>query len=349
MSTVPYDVPVPVRAEVPVPRQVVVGDPRHGVVRYARQLRGAVASALAWRPDHDPGDPTGPVPVEAVHVHFTDKLFGGTPQAAADRFRELATRHAVTVTLHDLPQASDGRHHAARGRAYAAVAEHARAIVCNSHHEVSLLRESTGEATPAHVIPLPLVGGVRPWTRPADAPAAVVEAAVLGFYYPGKGHDDVAEALLSLADDPRPRRLTVLGAASSGHDAELDELVRRCRARGLQVDVTGYLSDEQLTERVRTSGVPVVAHQHVSASGSLNSWISGGRRPLVRDNRYSREMEALRPHTLTRYPVGGLAEALRAAADDPGSTWLGDDAVLSPGLPDVAAAYLDWWREDVPW
>jgi glycosyltransferase involved in cell wall biosynthesis len=338
MSTSPAD----------VPRQVVVGDPRHGVVRYARQLQAAVASVTSWRPDQDRRP--GPADAEAVHVHFTDKLFGGTPQAAADRFRELADRHAVSVTLHDLPQASDGRHHAARGRAYAQVAASARAVVCNSHHEVALLRESTGRATPAHVIPLPLVGAVPTPSPSAGAgSAAVVEAAVLGFYYPGKGHDDVADALLALADDPRPRRLTVLGGASQGHDAELDELVRRCGAEGLQVDVTGYLSDDELAERVRTSAVPVVAHQHVSASGSLNSWISGGRRPLVRDNRYSREMDALRPHTLTRYPAGGLTQALRAAADDPGSTWLGDDAVLSPGLPDVAAAYLEWWREEVPW
>jgi glycosyltransferase involved in cell wall biosynthesis len=332
-----------------VPHQVVVGDPRHGVVRYADQLRGAVASALSRQHGHGVSGLLHRGAPEAVHVHFTDKLFGRTPQAAAAWFRELSRRHAVSVTLHDLPQASDGRHRSARERAYAQVVADARAVVTNSHHELALLQESTGAVTTARVIPLPLVGAATRAPRPGSAAATSIEAAVLGFYYPGKGHDDVADALLDLTDDPRPLALTILGAASEGHDGELAELVDRGRVRGLRVDVTGYLSDEELARAVRRPAVPVVAHQHVSASGSLNSWISGGRRPLVRDSRYAAEMDALRPHTITRYPPGGLAAAIRAAADDPASTWLTEDAVLSPGLSEVAVAYLDWWREGVPW
>ena len=333
-----------------VPRLLVDGDPRHGVVTYARQLDQAITLTLG----EDGPPPARPVePGEPLHVHFTDKLFGSTPLAAADRFADLAARHPVSVTLHDLPQPSDGRHRTARERAYARVVGDARAVVCNSHHELDLLADTLGHDPPttSGVIPLPLPttvddDGRRP-TRTLG-----LEAAVLGFFYPGKGHDDVAEALLeawrSSAGGARPR-LHVLGAASGGHDEDLRRFVADCGARGLGVEVTGYLDEPDLVRHSRLPVVPVVAHQHISASGSLNSWIAAGRRPLVRTSRYTREMAALRPHTVTLYEPGRLAQAICAAADDPGSTWLGQDAVLAPRLPDVAAAYLGWWRETVPW
>ena len=88
------------------------------------------------------------------------------------------------------------------------------------------------------MLPLPLVGGVRPRTRPADAPAPVVEAAVLGFYYPGNGHDDVAEALRSITDEPLPRRLTVLGAASTAAGLAVEECDERFST--VEATETGY-------------------------------------------------------------------------------------------------------------
>lgn len=335
-----------------IPHQLVVGDPRHGVVRYAHQLRGAVASSLPGRSaGHD-----APVGGDAVHVHFTDRLFGSTPEAAADRFVDLARRRPVSVTLHDLPQQSDGRHRLARETSYARVAAAARAVVCNSRHELTLLRQCVTAAAlpPTTVIPLPIVGAGR--TGPGHVVGLPVrlEAAVLGFWYPGKGHDDVVAALLEAHGGTRGRprrrpRLTVLGGASDGHEDELAAFVRDSAERGARVEVTGYLPDEELVRRSRRVAVPVVAHQHVSASGSLNSWIAAGRRPLVRDSRYAREMALLRPGTMTTYPPDGLAAALRAAAEEPAGTWLSEDAVLFPHLPDVAAAYLAWWREVVPW
>ena len=49
------------------------------------------------------------------------------------------------------------------------------------------------------------------------------------------------------------------------------------------------------TDRLRRVGVGLVAHANLSASGSLNSWLAAGRRPLVRTSDYAHEMAALRP------------------------------------------------------
>ncbi|MBC7724715.1 MAG: hypothetical protein H7146_08205 [Burkholderiaceae bacterium] len=108
--------------------------------------------------------------------------------------------------------------------------------------------------------------------------------------------------------------------------------------------VTGFLADAELERRARLAAVPVAAHRHVSASGSIGSWISAGRRPLVAASRYVDEMARLRPGTMTVYPEGGLAEAIRVALADPASTWLAPGAHAGPDLNDVAASYLGWWR-----
>jgi glycosyltransferase involved in cell wall biosynthesis len=326
-----------------VPRLLVSGDPRHGVVHYAADLRDAVAVAEpAARPARG-----GP-----AHVHFTDRLFGDSPPAAAEAFTDLARRSPLTVTLHDLPQESDGRHHEARRRCYAAVAAASRGVVCNSRHELTLLRRCTDERVlpPTTVIPLP-VGPLRPVPEGAPGPrASRPDVAVLGFFYPGKGHADVADALRVLRGSTGAEAtLTVLGGPSAGHEAELDDLVRRTREDGVAVEVTGYLPEADLLRRSRAAAVPVVAHRHVSASGSLNSWITAGRRPLVRAGGYASEMAELRPGTLTVYEPTGLAEAVAAALAEPATTWLAPDAVLSPGLAEVAAAYLRWWREGPSW
>ncbi|OII26314.1 hypothetical protein BIV04_12495 [Frigoribacterium sp. MCBA15_019] len=354
-------------AELPV--VVTHHDPQHGVATYAAQIAATVEARtgrdlsldvadLLEVPDAD----TVEVTVPRAHLQFTDRLWGPSPLAAADVVEDLADTTALTVTLHDLPQPSDGeRNLRRRGEAYGRVVAAARGVVVNSEHERSLLREWVGFDGPVEVIPLPV--DRHPLTGPRPEPDG--DVAVIGFFYPGKGHAEVVAAVAGLgaarhdAGDrdgsgaTRPESdatgVVALGRASSGHEAELQQLVDEAAALGVPFGATGYLDDATLLDRARRASVPVAAHQHVSASGSIATWIAAGRRPLVPDTRYSREMATLRPGTLTLYPDDGLAAAIATALADPASTWLDDDARTLPGLDEVADAYAAWWAEGVRW
>ncbi|MDQ6729722.1 MAG: hypothetical protein M3022_05360 [Actinomycetota bacterium] len=326
------------------PLHLVPGDPRHGVAIYARQVAricGAVVS------DAPPGPRT--VAVGPVHLHFTDRIWGDSPEAAAAAIEALATQHSVSVTLHDLPRPSDGPlNHPRRADCYRRVAAASRGIVCNSHHEAALLREVLGPLTgrsPA-IIPLPVVAA----PRTAGRPRPRSEVALLGFIYPGKGHLQAIEAVARTRGlDPEKPAVVALGTTSPGHAAETDALRVRADELGVRFSVSGYLNDEELIDRCRRAAVPLAAHRQISASGSIGTWIAAGRRPLVADSRYAREIDVLRPGTVYRYPANELSGAIAGALIDPACTWLGDDAVLAPDLADVASAYVHWWTRRVCW
>ena len=329
------------------PLHLIGGDPRHGVVRYARQLAHSCGALVADAPPA-PGAAIAPGP---VHVHFTDRIWADSPEAAAARIETLAAHDPLTVTLHDLPQSSDGpRNLARRADCYRRVAAVSRGIVCNSHHEAALLGDVLGERAgrSATVIPLPVMPGAG--ARAPGRPPARSEVALLGFIYPGKGHLDAIEAVATLrtAGDDAPT-VVALGTTASGHDGDADRLRVRADALGVRFSVAGYLDDAALTARCRAAAVPLAAHRHISASGSIGTWITAGRRPLVADSRYAREIDALRPGTVRRYPAEDLAGAITRALADPDSTWLADDAVLAPDLQDVSDAYVDWWTTQVRW
>ncbi len=319
------------------PLLVVHDDAQHGVAAYARQLAAAMGSdatvPLAALDDLAAGTP--------VHLQFTDRLWASSPEAAADAIRLIARRHPLTVTLHDLPQPSDGeRNLPRRAAAYAAVVAASRGAVCNSAHEAALLREFTDERAISAVIPLP-VDAAPPGDEVSDLDDSV---GVLGFFYPGKGHDEALDAAVA-ASVPR---LTILGRASDGHDADLAAFAARGADAGVEVEVTGYLPDDALLRRCRRAGVPVVAHRHVSASGSLGSWIAAGRRPVVVRNRYVDEMARLRPGSMTVVEPDRLAMAVAACRAQPSRTFQDPGVTIPFGIADAAAAYRAWWR-DVAW
>lgn len=306
----------------------------HGVAMYGREMAEAVRATdpsieIVGADQRDAADRGAP-----LHVHFTDRLWGRSPEEASQAFVALAARRAVSVTLHDVPQASDGERNLPRRRAaYAAVAEAARGVAVNSEHERALLGEERVWTGPAVSIPLPV-------ELQADAPRPPADGSigVLGYFYPGKGHDEAARAAAAAGIT----RMTVLGRASDGHAAELEEFVRRAAARGVEVEVTGWLDDHEIARRGRAVSVPVIAHRHVSASGSLASWIGWGRRPVAVRNRYMDEMAALRPGTLQTVDESELAVAARAAIERPETTWHGLTR-LPMSWPDAAEAYVEWW------
>jgi len=312
-----------------LPALLHLGDAGHGVDRYAR----TIARAVGGTPQRLADD----APPPRAHAHFTDRLWGADAATAAARFEALAEGREITVTLHDVPQASDGpTRRPRRVDAYRRVVEASSGVVCNSEHERRLLGEALGRDVAARVIPLQ----VTPTAAPSPRPSPDGSVAVLGFFYPGKGHREVVAAAAALSARPR---VVALGRASAGHEGELAELVDEAGRLGVDFGATGFLPDAELLERSRAAAVPVIAHRHVSASGSLTDWIAAGRRPIVVDSAYFREMAQLRPGTTTPVPLDGLAAAIEQALRHPESTWQDASAVTRPHLDDTARAYLDFW------
>ena len=312
---------------------VLAGPAGHGVRLHAHTLaRHTPGAHLANIED-------GPLPPGPVHLHFTDRIFGRDALDAAGQVARLVGDRPMTVTLHDLPQPSDGGSFARRRLGYARVVAGARGVQLSSEHERDLLREvwrveGTGDLPPVAVVPLPVDRPSR-WGPPADdgdqpgAPGVVV----LGFVYPGKGH---AETLRAMSALPPAVPLTAVGVASLGHQDLVDQLGRDAAAQGRAFECTGYVTDDVLADRIARAGVPVCAHTHVSASGSIGRWIAGGRRPIVTPGGYVEELRRRAPWAVTVAP--DLPAAIELALREPASTWI-DEVEWDPGaLPDTARA-----------
>lgn len=278
-----------------------------------------------------------------VHVHFTDRIFGSNAAAAASVFEELASRRPVSVTLHDIPQPSDGRSFAARSDAYSRVVAHARAVVVSSRFERDLLL--THAEVPAgreiHVDPLPIDPPAL-LSRPGEpaSGSAIPTVGLLGFIYPGKGHHQV---LAALGLGNRPADVVALGRASDGHRDLIDQLMVVARERGRRFRATGFLSEKALTAAARKVTVPVVAPTHVSASGSVGRWIASGRRPVVTHHPFFEELRDRAPWALTL--TDDLPTALDEALADPRSTWIDPRLWDERHVPSTArAAAVQWSR-----
>ncbi|WP_170219207.1 hypothetical protein [Nocardioides litoris] len=316
------------------PRHLVLGDPQHGVARFGAHMAEACgadvvrsAEALA----------TG----EPVHLHLTDRLLARTSADAAAVVELLAQGHRLTVTLHDVPQPTDGPSFEARAAAYARIVAAAHAWAVCSHHERALVERWCSPGTPGEVLPLP----VPDRAGPAETVPLHLEPVlgVFGFVYPGKGHRQVVRAAAALRRAGVPARVLAAGAPAAGHDDDVEDLRALAEVRGVPLEVTGRLPDDELVDVLRSVAVPVLAHRNVSASGSLTDWLSAGRRPLVRDGVYAREMAALRPGTATLFTDDRLADAALDALRRPASTWLARDVDLRPFLDDTVRGYLAWW------
>jgi glycosyltransferase involved in cell wall biosynthesis len=204
-------------------------------------------------------------------------------------------------------------------------------VVCSAH-ERSGLRALGGDAD--HVLPLPIDARLVP-----AAPRPEPTVGVLGWVYPGKGHAELAEALATLG---RPTTLVALGAVSAGHEGLDAELAERCAVLGVGFRCTGYLDDMTLLQEAARVAVPVCPHRHVSASASIGSWLSAGRRPLVAEGGYARETAERLPGALR--VTDDLPTAIAGALDDPSSTVLPADVPVGPTTAEAAAAQDDLLR-----
>lgn len=346
----------------PPPVQLVIGPRGHGVVDYAADLAAAVQRL---------DDRTAVVHVrdlraaqnhaksaERVHVHVTDRLLGGSPEEAAVNLESLAAVTRLTISIHDAPQTSDGRSLSRRIAAYTRFLHAADGAVVNSGHEQLLVAEFLPGAPTPHPIPLGTRDPSRsPRSRPAPVPHAQRDLTVLiaGHVYPGKGHaqaiDAAADAGRTLtASGERVGKVVVraIGAPSPGHADDIVALGQDAAARGVRFEVTGFLTDDDFSDRMNDEGIPVAAHQHVSASRSMLDWIEKGRRPLVAASRYAEEMTLLRPGTMTLYGATELPSMLMALWRDPERSRLDPAVSLAPSILDAAAEYRAWWAGLAP-
>ncbi|MDJ0392866.1 hypothetical protein QMK17_05925 [Rhodococcus sp. G-MC3] len=328
---------------------LVVGPRTHGVVRYAVAVHGALNGTgdrqrIAYAHTPHPGIPTELADCTLVHVHVTDRLFGRTPAHATAALSTMirGIGRPVSVTLHDLPQHSDGSGMVARAAFYRDVAEHAAGVVVSSQHEASLFREHVSERIDPEVVPLMIETPVieTPMiVRASEGPRTV---GVLGFVYPGKGH---AEAMDAAKELPADIGFVALGMPSPGHEYLVDELRSAADRSGRSFEITGFLDDEELRARAATITVPVAYHRHLSASGSINTWIACGRKPLVPRGSYTEELNARSPGVVTLHEDG--QDALRAsmsdAVDDPARTWIAPSVSPVPSAADVARMYDDFF------
>lgn len=324
---------------------LIVGPREHGVARFGIGLVEALRDngfGTATQYAADIGSVRMPTDSRGVHLQFTDRLFGDTPERAAAAVRTVAeTVRArggrVTATLHDLPQPSDGTPYPRRRTAYGAVADLIDGVVVSSDHERALMTEAGLHPRRTAVVPLPMDAVCDdPPQLGTDAPTV----GIFGFVYPGKGH---AEVIAALEAAPADVEVLVLGAPSAGHEDLIGALAGDCARVGRPFRVTGHITDADLRAALRGVTVPVAPHRHVSASGSLNSWISAGRRPLAPANRYTREIDARSPGTISLYAdtPAGLRDALARALDDPATTWLPPGTTCAPTRDEAARQYAD--------
>ncbi|WP_111767859.1 glycosyltransferase [Nakamurella deserti] len=338
------------------------GPDDHGVTLFGRRLFDAAlalgfggSALVAASPAALPSLlDTVPLGTRLVHLQVNDWLFADSSSTARDRLLDVASRLrrrgvALSVTFHDLPHTEvSASLYRRRAATYAAVAAVAAGVVVSSRHEAELLTRAVSAADPTAtpptvtVIPLPVAAGPAP-ARPAppalrgDTPTV----GVFGFLYPGKGHVEVIEELAGIQPAVR---LLAIGRASTGHEHLLGDLGELARVHGIDFATTGYVPDEDVDVLLRSVDVPVAPAAQVSASGSINSWITAGRRPLALAGDYTREIAARRPDCLRLYAPGELRELVLAALADPESTWLPRGAVTGPGPAVVARRYVDWLR-----
>ncbi|OBB57711.1 hypothetical protein A5757_19775 [Mycobacterium sp. 852013-51886_SCH5428379] len=329
---------------------MIVGPAEHGVTRFGIDLAQSLRDNGFDHPHLRAADADAALrlpPQGALHLQFTDRVFGRTPEEAAEAVRAVVDGirgrgGRVTATLHDLPQPSDGTHHHRRRTAYAQVVALLDGVVVNSEHERILLAEDDLQPRRVAVVPLP-VQAVSASPPPHDGPRTV---GIFGFLYPGKGHAEVVAALAGLVPEVG---IVALGAPSPGHADLVDQLTDECARSARSFRVTGHLPDDEVAHALQAVTVPVAPHRHVSASGSLNSWIGAGRRPLAPANRYSREVHARNPDAVLLYPdtPAGLRDALLATLDRPAVTWLPPGTTCTPSRADAAGQYaglLEQWH-----
>ena len=310
----------------PVPGPATSGVARHAL-DVAELLR---ASGVEVVVTCDLAPPAGPVDVTCVP--FTDALFGDDVASAAAALGTWAVTapRPLVVVLHDVPGTDpDPARDARRLAGYRRVVAAADSVVVCSQREAADLRSGTGVdpvLLPLPVVPLPPPGPMPAW---ADRPTV----GVLGFVYPGKGHEDALSVVAALGGGAR---VVALGGVSPGHGALLDGLHATAGSLGVELHATGPLSAADLHAAALATTVPFAAYRTLGASGSLVTWLTCGRRPVVAAGPQAAELTARWPGSLLVVDRAELPALVGAALAGRVSTWR--EAPLPPDGTGAALA-----------
>ena len=273
---------------------VLFGDPTDGVHIYAERT-AQVRSDSGRRSTVLPSgtEVSGTVGHDAVHVHVTDRIVESDPARWAQLLHAVRVAGvALVVTLHDLPQRAEGSDRYQR-RAVAArsIASLAHLVCVSSEHERQC---AAAIGIPASTVPHPIF-----------APSTTITTGTLqrrrrsltvaGFVHPGKGVLELVDAIGCVGGTELDGwHLRLVGDVVPRHRDHLHDIVSSCRRNGLPVVHTGPVDDRRWLQELTSAGVAICSHRHMSASGSVLSWIAAGRRPLVSDTAFARELEAER-------------------------------------------------------
>lgn len=315
---------------------LVIGPDRHGVVLHSLQIAAACGQQVIRQLVSEP-ERLVLRDTDVLQVGYTDRLFAPTAEASAAAFARLADAAdaagvALSVTLHDVP-AGDSALQLRRARGYAAVTARCRGVVVNSWSELARVQDVCGHVRSLRVIGLP----IDPVPDVLAAPAGS-DVVVLGYLYPDRGYEQV------LSELPDGSELVALGTASDGHEDLPEIYAELARQAGRRWQCSGYLDDGELSRRLASAAVAVAPNPRVSASGSINSWLTHGRRPLVARSPYAEEFEREHPGCIALYDPdepGQLHGLITDRLRDPGLTVLDPGRRVSSNLDRVATAYLD--------
>src|SRR5690349_16742340 len=283
-------------------------------------------------------------PCHCGHDSGDRPALGDTPEEAAAGGRRPPRRAPLALALHDIPQPAEGGAWYRRRRdAYAAMTDQADVVVVASEHERDSLERCCRDADGARtcttrvvVVPLPVEPG-----KGAPPPPDVheLEVGVLGYLYPGKGIEDVLSAAACLRRSGQAVRVTCIGTVAEGHAEHAAALAARAAEVGIPFRVTGFVPDHELRSRLRAVAVPLAPHRHISASGSINTWLEAGRRPTSLPSPYAHELADRLPGTLL--VVDDLETGILDALDHPERTWLGSGVVLGPSASEAGSRHAD--------
>ncbi len=302
-----------------------------------------------------------PSTVRLLHLHVNDWLFADQQAGADQRIAALAHRlkrrgMTLTVTLHDLPQVSDGPVlFRRRANTYRAIVRQTGGVVVSSRHERALLLDALAdgpgmdhqraapgtEDTDVDVIPLPIDSRragcprralARTRCRPSGSSAISIRARAIARCWRSWPECGPPSPCWPSADRRNGTPSCCRNCGPSPNDG------------GIGFRCTGYVSDADVVQELRGVLVPLAPHTHVSASGSINSWIAAGRRPLVPAGRYVGELADRLPGSVCVYRPGELRQAVDRAIANPESTWLPAGFRAGPTTVEVASRYLAWLR-----
>jgi glycosyltransferase involved in cell wall biosynthesis len=340
-----------------------LGAPEGGINRYGRILAGAMRSRddvevierSARATDGGPrglralaGAAVALARADATVVQYSRyRLWANGPLRLLQlALVHLALRCRTIVVLHDVPRRpGDG----GRAEEWALKLNLllARAAVVHGVEERERLTRSRHRCrlvTMPHFIESRALPDRDDARRRLQVPPDETVLGMLGWIHPRKNH---AAAVKTLAALGRPARLWLIGAPPTGGDAYIAELMAVARAVGVEdkVEITGYVTDEDLNARLAALDVALCPYLDASASGSLATLLAARKPVVATDLPAFREQHAQVGQLvrLVHTPSPDcLAAAVRDALQEPQPPpTRGADALAAFSPQAVANRYLD--------